>query len=76
MHFLTKRDSTNAPDQDERPLTENIDTGFGVLYRVRIDEGTVHRELNRTWNDYSGCKRRAKAWGKGQHRHGREGNLQ
>lgn len=47
MHFLTKRDSTNAPDQDERPLTENIDIGFGVLHGCGIGCGTIHLELKR-----------------------------
>ena len=28
------------------PLTENIDTGYGVLYGCGIRCGTVHRELN------------------------------
>ena len=58
MHFLTKRDSTNAPDQDERPLTENIDTGFGVLHGCGIGCGTVHRELNTREPPSTLCRRR------------------
>ena len=40
----TKRDSPNAPDQDGRPLAENIDTGICVLLRDAGDCGErVHR---------------------------------
>ena len=42
----TKRDSPNAPDQDGRPLTENIDTGYPVLHECGIRCGAVHREVN------------------------------
>ena len=31
----------------EKSLTENFDTGFGILYGCGIGEGTVHREVNR-----------------------------
>ena len=46
MHFLTKRDSTDAPDQDGRPLTDNIDTGYPVLYECGIRSREIHREVN------------------------------
>ena len=42
----TKRNSPNAPDQDGRPLTENIDTGYGVLHGCGIRIEPVHREVN------------------------------
>ena len=62
MHFLTKRDSTNAPDQYERPLTDNIDTGFGVLHERGIGCGTVHREVN-TEEPPSDCEYQAAVFG-------------
>ena len=41
-----ERNSQNHATAGRRPLTENIDTGYPVLYRAGIGCGEVHREVN------------------------------
>ena len=58
----TKRNSQDTPYQNGRPLTENIDTGFGILHECGIRCGTVHRELN-TREPPSDCEYQAAVFG-------------
>ena len=41
-----KGDPQNNENPGSRPLTENIDTGYGVLHGCGIRRGPVHREVN------------------------------
>ena len=54
----TKRNQADNENPGGRPLTENIDTGFGVLHECGIRCGAVHREMN-TKGSPSDCEYQA-----------------
>ena len=54
----TKGDPQDNENPGGRPLADNIDTGYPVLYELGIRSGEVHREMNTEEPPSALCRRR------------------